>query len=305
MKSCRKTSGTKFISGSPEKNQKSLTSFASKRAAERNLAIISFILVTFFAILVLLPLWWIFRSSLMTNPEIGTLNFFPSRWLWENYRGSLEKFHYFRYLWNTAQIVVPTVFFGTVTATMCGYSFARLYFPGKKIVFSLCIASMLLPPMVTLIPLYIGWVRILGLGGTYWPLILPFLCGGGAFNIFLMRQFIMSVPRDLDESAMIDGAGHIRILTQIIVPSIKPAIIVVGLFIFLYNWNDVLQQNVYIQKPEMYTIALGLKQFIGSYGIDWKYCMAATCLSIIPGIVIYLIGQKYFVEGIVMTGMKN
>jgi len=279
--------------------------FKSKKIASRVVDIGSLAIIIFFAALVLFPLWWIFRSSLMTNPEIGSLRFFPSRWLFSNYIGALKDFHYFKYLFNTMVIVVPCVVFGTTTAIMCGYSFARLYFPGRKFVFSLCIASMLLPPMVTLIPLYIGWVRFLGLGGTYWPLILPFLCGGGAFNIFLMRQFIMTIPRELDEAAMIDGAGRMRILTQIIIPSIKPAIVVVALFIFLQIWNDVLQQTVYITKSEMYTIALGLKQFNGSYGTDWKYAMASTCLSILPGVIIYLIGQKHFIEGIVMTGMKN
>lgn len=277
----------------------------SKNARTRAADIIAFLVVAVFAALVLFPLWWIFRSSLMTNPEIGSLRFFPSRWLFSNYPEALKSFHYFKYLLNTMIIVVPTVVFGTITATMCGYSFARLRFRGRQFVFSLCIASLLLPPMVTLIPLYVGWVRFLGLSGTYWPLILPYLCGGGAFNIFLMRQFIMTIPRELDEAAMIDGAGRVRILTQIIVPAIKPALIVVALFIFLANWNDVLQQTVYIIKPEMYTIALGLKMFNGSYGTDWKYAMASTCLSILPGILIYLMGQRYFVEGIVMTGMKN
>jgi len=279
--------------------------FKSKKLKSKAFDIASLMIIIFFAALVLFPLWWIFRSSLMTNPEIGSLHFFPSRWLFSNYPSALEAFHYFKYLFNTMVIAVPCVVFGTITAIMCGYSFARLYFRGRKFVFSLCIASMLLPPMVTLIPLYIGWIRFLRLGGTYWPLILPFLCGGGAFNIFLMRQFIMTIPRELDEAAMIDGAGRLRILTQIIIPAIKPAIIVVALFIFLQIWNDVLQQTVYITKPEMYTIALGLKQFNGSYGTDWKYAMASTCLSILPGVIIYLIGQKYFIEGIVMTGMKN
>ena len=159
--------------------------------------------------------------------------------------------------------------------------------------------------MVTLIPLYIVWIRFLGLGETYWPLILPYLTGGGAFNIFLIRQFIMTVPRELDEAAKIDGAGRMRILVQILTPAIKPAIIVVALFIFIGIWNDVLLQTVYISDSRMYTIALGLKKFSGSYGTDWKLAMASTCMSILPGILVYLICQKYFVEGIVMTGMKN
>ena len=277
----------------------------SKRRRERITGALALVAVILLALMVMFPLWWIFRSSLMTNPEIGSLQFFPSRWLFGNYPEALKVFTFFTYFANTMTIALPCVVFGTITAVFCGYSFARLYFRGRNFVFGLCIASLLLPPVVTLIPLYIGWIRFLGLGGTYWPMILPYLTGGGAFNIFLIRQFIMTVPRELDEAAKIDGAGHMRILTQILVPSIKPAIIVVALFIFVGIWNDVLQQTVYITKPEMFTIALGLKRFSGSYGTDWKLAMASTCLSIIPGIVVYLVCQKYFVEGIVMTGMKN
>ena len=277
----------------------------SKRRKEGIINAVSFVVVLALALMVLFPLWWILRSSMMTNPEIGTLNLFPNQWLVSNYPEALKIFTFFRFFGNTMTIAVPCVVFGTVTAVMCGYSFARLYWRGRSFVFGLCIASLLLPPVVTLIPLYIGWIRILGLGGTYWPLILPYLTGGGAFNIFLIRQFIMSVPRELDEAAKIDGAGRMRILLQILVPSIKPAIIVVALFIFIGIWNDVLQQTVYITRQEMNTIALGLKRFTGSYGTDWRLAMASTCMSIVPGILVYLVCQKYFVEGIVMTGMKN
>ncbi len=280
-------------------------SIKSKKRAQGIANIIALVFIILFASLVLFPLWWIFRSSLMTNPEIGSLNFFPSRWIFANYGEALQAFTFFRYFFNTMAIVAPCVLFGTVTAVLCGYSFARLYFRGRSFVFGLCIASLLLPPMVTLIPLYIVWIRFLGLGGTYWPLILPYLTGGGAFNIFLVRQFIMTVPRELDEAAKIDGAGRMRILLQILVPSIRPAIIVVALFIFIGIWNDVLLQTVYISDSSMYTIALGLKKFSGSYGTDWKLAMASTCMSILPGIIVYLACQKYFVEGIVMTGMKN
>lgn len=277
----------------------------SQKRREKIAGWVALAFVILFALFALFPLWWIFRSSLMTNPEIGSLNIFPSRWLFSNYAEALEVFTFFQYFANTMTIVLPCVIFGTITAVMCGYSFARLYFRGRGFVFGLCIASLLLPPMVTLIPLYIVWIRFLGLGDTYWPMILPYLTGGGAFNIFLIRQFIMTVPRELDEAAKIDGAGRIRTLLQILVPAIKPAIIVVALFIFIGIWNDVLQQTVYITNSAMYTIALGLKKFSGSYGTDWKLAMASTCMSIVPGILVYLLCQRYFVEGIVMTGMKN
>ena len=277
----------------------------SKRKRQRVADMAGLACVAVLALLVLFPLWWILRSSFMTNPEIGSLRLLPVRWHFSNYPEALAVFDFFRLFFNTMSIVVPCVVFGTATAVMCGYSFARLYFRGRSFVFGLCIASLLLPPIVTLIPLYVTWVRFLGLGGTYWPMILPYLTGGGAFNIFLVRQFIMTVPRELDEAAKIDGAGSLRILLQILVPAIKPAIIVVALFIFIGIWNDVLQQTIYITDVKMQTIALGLKKFSGSYGIDWKLAMSSTCLSIIPGVLVYLVCQKYFVEGIVMTGMKN
>ncbi len=280
-------------------------SIKSAKRAKRTADGISFAVVILLAALVMFPLWWMFRSSLMTNPEIGSLAFFPSRWIFGNYPEALQVFHYFKYLGNTLTILIPCVVFGTITAVLCGYSFARLYFRGRSFVFGLVIASLLLPPIVTLIPLYVAWIRFLGLGGTYWPLILPYLTGGGAFNIFLIRQFIMTIPKELDEAAKIDGAGSLRILVRILVPAIIPAIIVVALFIFITIWNDVLLQTVYISNTEMFTIALGLRRFSGSYGTDWKLAMASTVLAILPGVLVYVIGQKYFVEGIVMTGMKN
>jgi len=201
-------------------------------------------------------------------------------------------------------ILIPSVIGAVITATMGGYAFARLRFRGKKFLFTLCVGSMLLPSMVTLIPLFVVWAK-LGLVNTYWPLILPHFCGGGAFNIFLIRQFVKTIPRELDEAATIDGCGYFRILVYIIIPSIKAAMIVVGLLKFIELWNDLLQQVTYITRRENYTLALGLNIFRGSFNDDWSSIMCATCLSFIPGIVFYLIGQRYFVEGIVMTGMKN
>lgn len=280
-------------------------SILSAKRAKRRADVAAFIIILLLAGLVMFPLWWMLRSSLMTNPEIGSLAFFPSRWLFSNYPEALEVFHYFKYLRNTLTILIPCMVFGTVTAVLCGYSFARLYFRGRSFVFGLVIASLLLPSIVTLIPLYVAWIRFLGLGGTYWPLILPYLTGGGAFNIFLIRQFIMTIPKELDEAAKIDGAGSLRILVRILVPAIIPAIIVVALFIFITIWNDVLLQTVYISNTEMFTIALGLRRFSGSYGTDWKLAMASTMLAILPGVLVYLVGQRYFVEGIVMTGLKS
>jgi len=276
--------------------------------------IIAFLIIVCLSAIVLLPLWWMFRSSVMGSLDIfkwpptffpmDTIN--PTKWLWSNYASTVNTtgFEFFRYLFNTLTIVVPCVVFGTTTAISCAYAFARLRFKGKNFLFSLCVGSMLLPTMVTLIPLYIVWSQ-LGLVDTYWPLILPYLCGGGAFNIFLLRQFIKTIPRELDEAAKIDGAGYFRILISIIVPSIKAAIIVVALLIFITTYNDLLQQKIYIVTQEKRTLVLGLTMFFGSFKVDYAAMFAATCLTFIPGVLVYLVGQRYFVEGIVMTGMKN
>lgn len=274
---------------------------------KRMVDIVSLILIIVTAGAVLLPIWWMFRTSLMNTTELYQFPpaFFPKGWRFSNYHATMENFPFWLYLKNTMTIIIPSIIGGVATATLAGYAFARLKFRGKNLIFLLCVGSMLLPSMVTLIPLYTMWTRILGVHDSYLPLILPQFCGGGAFNIFLIRQFINTIPRELDEAAKIDGASPMRILTSIIIPAIRPAMIVVGLLLFIMLWNDMLQQLVYINSPEKYTIAIGMGNFRSAYKVDWTQVMAATCMSFAPGVIFYLIGQKYFVEGIVMTGMKN
>ncbi|MDA3957094.1 carbohydrate ABC transporter permease [Oceanispirochaeta sp.] len=267
----------------------------------------AFVILVILTAVVMLPIWWMFRSSLMTNTELYAFPpaFFPKNWLFKNYVKTLEYFPFWKYLRNTVMIIFPSLLGGTVTATMAGYAFARLRFRGKDFLFSLCVGSMLLPLMVTLVPLYTMWTRGFHLVDSYLPLIIPHFCGGGAFNIFLIRQFIRSIPRELDEAATIDGASYFRILVSIIMPAIKSAMIVVSLLLFIFLWNDLLHQMIYINSQDKFTIAVGLSQFKGSLGSDWSMIMSATCISFVPGILFYLVGQRYFVEGIVMTGLKN
>ena len=243
----------------------------------------------------------------MTNNQLfaAKVPFFPPEWLFSNYPKTLENFPFWLYLKNTMTFIVPSVLAGTITAIMGGYALARLCFRGKKFIFLLIIGSMFLPTMVTLIPIYIMWTSVFKLSGTYWPLILPYFCGGGAFNIYLIRQFIQTIPRELDEAATIDGAGYFRILVSIIFPAIKAAAIVVALLLFTQMWNDLIQQSLYIHDAKKFTIALGLSQFKGSLKQDYSAIMCATCMSFAPGIIFYLLGQRYFVEGIVLTGMKS
>ena len=237
--------------------------------SEKTIKIVSTILVIFFAALHLLPIWWIFRSSLMTDAELYSWPppFFPSNWLVSNYADTLEYYPFWKYFKNTMIIIVPSVIFGTVTAIMCGYAFARLHFPGKKFLFALCIGSMLLPNMVTMIPLYIMWTRFFGLSDSYLPLILPYLCGGGAFNIFLIRQFIQTIPRELDEAATIDGASRWKRVWHIDLPGILPTMVILTIMSFAnvmgvgFEKAYLMQNNLNLAHSEListYVYKMGL-----------------------------------------------
>ena len=281
--------------------------FASRKRSERIANTVTVAIIAILAAMAILPIYWVFRSSVISNSELYAYppSFLPKEWLWSNYLRTLESFEYWTYFKNTFSIIIPAVTAGTITGIFSAYAFARLNFKGKRLIFTLCVGTILLPGMVTLIPLYVFWTRGLHLGGTYWPMILPFFTGGGFFNIFLLKQFMETVPIEIDEAAEIDGASRMRILWFMIVPSIKPAIIVVIMLLFIQLWNDLLQQMIYINSMAKFTFAIGLTTFTGAFGTKWNYAMAATCLTMLPGIVIYLLGQRSFVEGITLTGMKN
>lgn len=253
----------------------------------------------------LLPLVWLIRSSLMNMGQIFEL---PPVWIpnpvqFSNYGEALTILPFGRYFVNTSIIVVFSVLGVVVTSSISAYSFARMTWKGRNLVFGLLLSSMMLPYAVTLIPTFIGWSKV-GLTNSFIPLIAPAWFGGGAFNIFLLRQFYLSIPRDLDEAAYVDGAGHLRIFWSIILPLTKPALIVVGLFSFLAAWNDFLGPLVYLNDETQYTLALGLQQFKGMYSAEWHLMMAAATVVLLPAIIVFFIGQRYFIEGITLTGIK-
>jgi multiple sugar transport system permease protein len=215
----------------------------------------------------------------------------------------LDTFPFARYLANTLTITLPSIFGVLLTSSLAAYAFARLEFPLKKLWFALVIGSMLMPSAVTLIPIFMAWSAV-GLSNGYTALIVPAFLGGGAFNIFLVRQFLMTIPRDMDEAATIDGAGHLRILFQVLSPLIKPVLISVALFTFILYWNDLLGPLIYVSRTEMNTISQGLANFKSGFGTDWKAIMAASTMAITPCVIMYFLGQKYFIEGIVLSGLK-
>ncbi len=254
----------------------------------------------------LFPFFWLIRTSLMDLREIYRQP--PLMWSEsphaENYGEIFSgEFPFFKYALNTMKILVPVTVGTVLTSSMAAYAFARLRFAGKKLWFTLCLATMMLPGAVTMIPGFIIWNE-LGLINTYWPLIIPSFFGGGAFNIFLLRQFIMGIPRELDDAAYIEGASFFWVYWRIILPLIRPALVVVTVFTVLGCWNDFMGPLIMLYDPNKYTLALAMQQFSGSYGSNLGVIMAGAVATTVPAVLLFLFCQRYFVNGRILSGMK-
>lgn len=258
------------------------------------------------SVLCLMPLIWMIRSSLMTNVEIFMvpIHWLPKKAQWENYQDVFTTLPFLKYYANSLKLVIFVVSGAVITSSLCAYGLSRVNWQGKNLVFTCIMGSMMLPVAVTIIPTFLMFRRI-GLTNSLVPLIIPAWLGGGAFYIFLLRQFFLSIPRDMDEAAYIDGANHFQIYSRIILPLTKPALVVVGMFAFMNTWNDFLGPLIYLNSDDKYTVALGLQLFIGSYRAEWQLMMAAACLVVIPAIIVFMLGQRYLIEGITMTGVKG
>lgn len=251
------------------------------------------------------PFIWLVRSSFMEMWQIFITppEWIPRPWAWGNYPKALTSVPFARYFLNTLQIVVG-VLVGTVfTSSVAAFSFARLRWKFRDAVFGVLLTTMMLPYAVTLIPTFILWSR-LGAIDTFVPLIAP-AWFGSPFYIFLCRQFFMGIPYELDEAAYMDGASPFYVYWSVILPLSKPALIVIGIFSFMSVWNDLLGPVLYLSDPKMYTVAIGLAQFQGMYNAQWHLLMAASVVVLLPVIVLFFIAQKYFIQGIALTGLKG
>lgn len=258
------------------------------------------------SIMMMFPFFWLLRSSLMDNSQIFVFppEWIPNPFMWSNYTEALTTVPFCKYFMNTMTIELFTVTGVLITSIMSAYSFSRLKWPGRDIVFSVLLATMMLPYAVTLIPNFMLW-RSLGALDSFVPLTVPAWFGGGAFNIFLLRQFFMSIPKELDEAAYMDGAKPFTVLWKVIVPLSKPALIVVGIFSFIGVWNDFLGPIIYLNSADHFTLALGLATFKGLYNAQWGYLMAASAAIVSPIVVLFFLAQRYFIEGITLTGIKG
>lgn len=255
--------------------------------------------------LFLLPLFWMVRTSLL---PLDLVLAEPPVWIpwpprWQNYVEMWAAGPFLAWLRNTVTVTLVGVVGLTVSSTVAAFGFARTEFPGRDKLFYLVLATMMIPFHVVLVPQFMlfnafGWIN------TLYPLIVPSLFGS-PFYIFILRQFLLTLPRELDEAAEIDGASIWTILWTINVPLARPAIATVAAFAFINEWNDFVRPLVFLQTPEMLTLAVGARWFVGRYSTDFHLLMAASMVILLPMIVVFFIAQKQFLRGIALTGIKG
>lgn len=295
--------------------------YKSLKGTTRKAKIINGLLIAFVAILGLLmafPLYWLIRCSLVSRAEFYNPEFFedpprlfPKDIQWSNYKKAISRINFPQQLKNSLSITVPYVIGNLITTSVAAYAFARIRFPLRKVWFALIISTMMLPNAVTLIPQYelydkMNLVGANSIWGGRFPLIIPaFFCtSGNPYFVFLLKQFFLTVPKELDESARIDGAGFTRVFINIMLPLIRPALIVVGLFSFINAWNEFFYSIIYLHSEKMYTLTLGLYIIQGVRLTNYEQVMALAVLLTVPCLLLFLIGNRYFVEGVKLSGIK-
>jgi ABC-type glycerol-3-phosphate transport system permease component len=258
------------------------------------------------AVIFLFPFLWMVITSLKPLSETTAIppTLIPSKILWSNYKEATEAIPFWVFARNTLTVCLLSVIGTVVSSTIVAYGFSRIAWRGRDFVFYCVLATMMIPFPVIMVPLFVVFAKI-GWVGSLKPLWVPTFFSG-AFNIFLLRQFFRTIPMELSEAARIDGCSEVGILLRIIMPLSKPALLVVGLFQFIFSWNDFMGPLIYLNKEETYTLALGLQFFQKQHGgTQWNYLMAASALVVVPILVLYFFTQKVFIEGISMTGVKG
>ncbi len=257
-------------------------------------------------LVLLFPNLWMLSTSLKEPQQIFAYppQLMPRPIVWWNYVVAIQKFPFFLYLRNTL-IVTGLATFGTVlSASLVAFGFARRRFPEREFLFAVLLSTMMLPGIVTLIPTFVLFTR-LGWVNTFLPLTVPSFFGGGAFYIFLLRQFYLTLPYDYDEAAYIDGASSLRVWWEIILPFSKAPLAAITVFTVLSHWNDFMGPLIYMNKPHMRTLALGLQFFRDQQVTQWNYLMAGSTLTLIPVLILFFAAQRYFMEGILLTGLSG
>jgi len=263
--------------------------------------VIVYLLLILGVLAVILPFVYMLVSSLENQIQIGALTpqFWPHPLVWSNYQQVWNDLPIARYFLNSAIVSLIITFGQLLTASMAAYAFARLHFRGQSLLFSFYLATLIIPTQVTLIPNYLI-VRDLHWHNTYMGLIAPFVVS--VFSTFLLRQFFLTIPTDLEDAARIDGANHWQIYSRIILPLSRPALATVLILTFLASWNNFLWPLVVVDSPDLTTVPLSVTAYQGQFAIAWGPLMAAATLSLAPVLLVYVVMQKYVIEGIALTG---
>ena len=250
------------------------------------------------------PFLWLLSTALKSTQEYATNpgGFIPHHLELSNFQKAWTALPFARFVLNTAFIAVVATIAQVLSGTLVAYGFSRFEFRFRNALFYVMLATMMLPSQVTMIPVFLIW-RSLGAIDTFYPLIIPAFFGGGAFNIFLLRQFFLTIPREFDEAAMLDGAHFVTIWWRILLPLSTPAIATVAVFSFIGHWDSFDGPLIYLNTPEKYTVALGLRMFQDSFGTNFEQVMAAAAIHILPTIVLFFCAQKYFIKGTNLSGL--
>jgi multiple sugar transport system permease protein len=267
---------------------------------------IQHLLVLLLAAIFIVPLLWMLSTALKGAGDVMQMppSFIPNPALWQNFGTALTAVPFWQYLGNSGLYTGFSLVGDILSSSMIAYAFARLYSRWSGPLFLLVLATLMIPYQVLMIPQFILFKQ-LGWLNTYLPLIVPTYFGS-SFLIFLLRQFFRGIPRDFDDAAKVDGASHLVIFWRIILPLSKPALASVAIFSFMYHWNDYLGPLIYLNSNDLYPTSLGLAQYTASYGAtEWNYLMAASLVTLLPCLVVFFIGQRYFVQGITLSGVKG
>ena len=274
--------------------------------------IVKYLLLLVLAFSFALPFYWMASSALKDDPQVNTV---PPKWIpnpahWNNYWDAWSTYDFNLYLMNTVfKFALPVALGTVVSSAFVAYGFARIRWPGRDILFSICLATMMVPYVVTMVSLFITFKQ-LGWLNTYLPLVVPAYFGN-PYYIFMLRQFFRSIPEELSDAARIDGASEFGILFRIILPLAKPALTVVALFTFMGAWNDYLGPLIYLNQQDQYTIALGIENLrntiaqVGATKLAYPYLMAVSTIVTLPIFVVFFFAQRTFIEGISLTGLKG
>lgn len=278
----------------------------SSKSARRTRRFLNYMLLIVVAAGLILPFLWMISASLKGNEEIFAIPpvWIPETFHWSNYAAVFERMPFLAYLRNTTFITVFTIVGTVFSSSVVAYAFACLRWPGRDKLFFFVIATMMLPMHVIMIPLFVIFKELHWLN-TYKPLIIPAWLGGGAFNIFLLRQFFLTIPKELFDAARIDGCSEFRIYRTIALPLARPAMITVAILTFMFSWNDFLGPLIYLSDQGKNTLALGLALFVGQHSTEWSILMAASIIMMIPMVAIFFIFQRYFISGFTMSGLKG